>query len=343
MSTTDQAPSGLATGSQTQWLRKWQLVVGDPGATPSAAVGDVFSGAKGIDLSQFRISFHTVQSDVQTPNHAFIRIYNLSDSTAKSIDKEFTKVTLQAGYKSGAYGVVFTGDIKQVRRGRISATDTYLDILAGDGDRSYNFAVMNETLAAGADDKTKLQSIERSMDLPQGYVADLTPGALSRGKVQFGMARDYARDLAKRQDASWSIQNGKLTMIPLTSYKPGPPVVLNSTTGMIGLPEQTEGGITVRALLNPNIQIGALVQINNASIQRAFIGGNYLFAEGRLEALAKDQKLLPSVTADGFYRVYVAEFHGDTRDTPWYVDLTCLAVDRSAPADDSVKAAATND
>jgi len=306
-----------------QYLRKCSLIVSENGS--------------GIDLSQMRIVFKTTQSDVQTPNTAVIRVYNLSDKTAKSVQKEFTAVRLQAGYETGAFGTIFDGTIKQVRRGRENPTDTYLDILAADGDKAYNQGVISKSLAAGATAEDERNALIDAFGLPKGYVADLPPGAAQRGQVKYGMARDHMRDLANTNGMTWSIQNGQIQMIPNTGYRPGTAVVLNSNTGMIGLPVQTEGGILVKCLLNPNIKIGSLLQINNASIQRDLIGGKLLNAPGRLEELSGFR---PKVTDDGFYRVYVNEFEGDTRGTPWYNDITCLAVDRSAPADKSVKAPA---
>jgi len=307
---------------QQQWLRKVGLFVS--------------AGSSGLDLSQMRIKFKTNQSDLpSTPNYAVIRVYNLSDDTTKSVQKEFTAVRLQAGYEGGSYGVIFSGTIKMVRRGRETPTDTYLDILAADGDIARNFSVVNTTLAAGATQKDQLAATTKALGLPAGYTPDLPAGALSRGKVLYGMARDRMNDIADSSNCTWSIQNGQVQMVPLTSYIPGEAVVLNSNTGMIGLPEQTEDGIKTRMLINPRIKIGGLVQIDNKSIQRAFLGGSNLFATGRLETLPG---LLPKVTDDGFYRVYVCEFTGDTRGLEWYADLICLAIDRSAPAVNSVQA-----
>lgn len=307
------------------WLRKCSLVV-------------LGAFNKGLDLSTLRIRFRIVQSDVQTPNHAIIRVFNLSDATARAVQKEFFTVTLQAGYIDGPYGVIFTGNIKQVRRGRVSQTDTYLDILAADGDEGYNFGTVNGALAAGWKAQDVLAAARKGLNAQAGYTPDLPPAAASRGKVMFGMARDTVRDLALTRQAAWSIQNGQLQLVPITSYIPGTITVLTAQTSMVELPVQTEGGISAKCLINPNLRIGSLVQIDNASIQRAFLGGNLLFAQGRLENLPG---LLPKVTYDGFYRVYVVELTGDTRGRDWYSELTCLAVDRSAAQSDSVQAAAT--
>jgi hypothetical protein len=311
-----------APSSQQQWIRKVGLVVS--------------AGSSGLDLSNMRIKFKTNQADLpSTPNYAVIRVYNLSDDTAKSVQKEFTAVRLQAGYEGGSFGGIFSGTIKMVRRGRETPTDTYLDILAADGDIARNFAIVNTSLAAGATQKDQLAATTKAMGIPAGYTPDLPPGTLSRGKVLYGMARDRMNDIADTSNCTWSIQNGQVQMVPLTSYMPGEAVVLNSNSGMIGLPEQTEDGIHVKSLINPRIKIGALVQIDNKSIQGAFLGGSNLFATGRLESLPG---LLPKVTADGFYRVYVCEHTGDTRGQEWYSELVCLAIDSSAPVANSVQA-----
>lgn len=303
-----------------QYLRKCSLIVSKDGT--------------GLDLSPLRIAFKTVQSDCETPNHAFVRVFNASDQTGTAA-KEFTSIRLQAGYETGAFGTIFDGTIKQVRRGRVDQVNTYIDFLASDGDIPYNFGVVRQSLPAGATIKDELNAIAGAMGLPVGYLPDMPPGASQRGQVKFGMGRSHIRDIADKAGMTWSIQNGKLQMIPVTSYKPGEVVVLNAATGMIGLPEQTQGGILVRCLLNPKLQIGGLLQIDNASIQKAFTGGSQLFQTSD-QIAATNSKNLPKVTADGFYRIYVCEFDGDTRGQPWYTNITCLAVDRSAPVDSSV-------
>ena len=111
---------------QQQYIRNASLIVAD-------------AQGNGLDLASLRIVFKVKKSSAQTPNSAIIRVYNLSDNTAKQIREEFQSVTLQAGYQSN-FGLIFKGNIKQVRFGRENSTDTYVDIAAGDGDQSYNFS-----------------------------------------------------------------------------------------------------------------------------------------------------------------------------------------------------------
>jgi hypothetical protein len=237
-------------------------------------------------------------------------------------------VVLQAGYENGAFGVIFDGNVKQFRKGRLSATDTYLDLLCADGDLGYNFSVANQSLAAGSTSAQRTAAIIKSMSplgLSAGSIAPSTGGVLPRGKVLFGMSRALMRAEAQTQGATWSIQNGKINVIPLNGYLPGEAVVLDSTSGLIGLPEQTDNGIKVRCLLNPKIVPGGLVKIDNKAINQI------IQANPNAAPIAFNQwtgiQLLADVTSDGLYRVFVAEHEGDTRGVAWYSDLICLSVD----------------
>lgn len=302
-----------------QWIRKWGLVVS--------------TGSNGLDLSSLRMQFRTHQMDVDAPPTAYIRVYNLSSETAKQIQKEFQQVTLQAGYEQGNFGIIFQGTIKQVKRGRIDALDSYVDIFAADLDQAYNFGLISKTLQAGA--KTVDQVREVISGMGNGAQAGSIPdtlgsgGTLPRGKVLFGLGREKLTDLTNSSSASWSIDNGKINVIPLTGYLPGEAVQINALTGMIGSPEATEAGIEVTTLLNPLIKLGTRVQLNNSDINQTTVKSQGFPQYSSLSFFA-------NVTDDGFYRVLVAENRGDNRGEDWFTTLTCLAVDPSSSSGSSV-------
>lgn len=283
-------------------------------------------GEKGLDLSEFRVSFKTEQQDRESPATAAIRVYNLSKDTIKRIRGEFSKVVLQAGYE-GEEGVIFQGTIKQFGIGRETPTDTYLDILAADGDQAYNYATVNKTLAAGSSpaDRVKVATDAMTpMGVTPGYAPSYTGGILPRGKVLFGLARAVLRQETRSQGQSWSINNGRVHILPLSGYLPGEAVVLSSTTGLIGIPEQTIDGIRARCLLNPKIVVGGLVQIANGLINQT-VQQNPDGPKIAYNSYAGVQ-LLADVTNDGFYRVIVAEHEGDNRGRPFYTNIICLAL-----------------
>lgn len=315
--------SATATVWGGQFLRYGQLVVS--------------KGAQGLDLSKLRFRFEVRAADNETPNTLVVRVYNVSDATRNSIIAEFDTVTLTAGLVNGPQGNIFQGDIKQFRFGRERNVDSYLEIRAGDGDKAYNQTLVNKTFPAGTTDAQTLSALAAEMGLPvaktaEGYLT--TGGILPRGKTLFGMARLHMRDLAQKNKCRWSIQNGVVTLVPNTGYLPGQAVEINSATGMIGTPEQTDNGIMVRCLLNPLIKIGQAVKINNADINQASLRSNFGFPS------YTSQYYPATVANDGLYRVLVAEHVGDTRGTggDWYTELTCLDIDQSSASNNAVLA-----
>lgn len=291
------------------YLRKCSLVVGGKG--------------DGLELGELRITFSTHKADFETPNRADIKVYNLSEETCNRMrSKEFTKLVLQAGYE-GNYGLIFGGTIRQARFGRENGVNTYVDFLVSDGDRAYNYATVNTTLAAGATHKDQVAVAAAAMaehDVTPGYIPDLGGQELPRGRVMYGMARDFMREAAASSDTSWSIQDGKMQMVPRRGYIPGNPITLTAETGLIGQPEQTNDGIMVRALINPQFRVGGRIHLNNKSII-AFK------TDLKIGAFQK----APRLNSDGLYRILAIEWKGDTRGKDWYADLTCVGIDGSAP------------
>ncbi|VVD75611.1 hypothetical protein PAQ31011_00854 [Pandoraea aquatica] len=298
-----------------QYLRKASLIIGEK-------AGDA------LDLSDLRFAFDVKRGDSQTPNSAHIRVFNMSPDTMTRVQKEFKRVVIQAGYK-GNYGLIFDGTVVQTRRGRESALDTKLEITAADGDAAYNFAVVNTTLAAGSTAQDHFDAVAKSMvryGVGVGYTAGLQSNPLPRGKAIFGMARNFMRGVARATQTTWSIQDGQIVVIPETSYMPGTIPVINADTGMLGMPTQTQNGISVKVLLNPNIKIGTLVQLDNAAIQ---LSEQSLARSGaKPDAKPSGEGVQKSrLVSNELYYVAVAEHHGDTQGDNWYTELTCLAAD----------------
>jgi hypothetical protein len=328
----------ISTAWSGQFIRQARLI-----ASIDQSVGIVIDSHSRVDLPTgkqtvipgLRFRFEVRASDNETPNTLIVRVYNVSDSTAADIWKEATYVDLEAGYANGNTGIIFSGRIKQIARGRERNVDTFLEIRAADGDLAYVNATINQTFPAGTTDSQELSALAAAMNIPIAKTADnflTTGGILPRGKTLFGMARTAVRELAERNNCRWSIQKGVLTLIPNTGYLPGQAVAINSASGMIGTPEQTDNGIIVRCLLNPAIKVGQAVKINNRDINQATVIQNIGFP-------AYTSQYYPAtVTDDGLYRVLVAEHFGDTRGTgnDWYTELTCLDIDPSTSSTKSV-------
>lgn len=321
-----------------------------------------------IDLSLFRIKFQINNTDNESPNSLVIRVYNLSAETINKIKTAISKsslewqkivtntqqpdsaqnvnpnsyydVVLNAGYEHGNFGVIFQGNVKQFKVGRENNKDNYLDIYAADGDFGFINGVINETLAAGSTIRDQAQKLAKSMpgiDI-DGYSSapaiDQQHTPLLRGKTLAGMSRFYLRNLASKINVSWSIENGKILMIPIKSYRIGEAVIINVNTGLIGLPEQTDNGISLTILLNSSLRIGGLIKLNNAEIpELSQANPNQPLKFDSLDQVQANSLL----SKDGTYRVFSIEHSGDTRGQDWYSHVVCLDVDLSANIAESVK------
>jgi hypothetical protein len=283
------------------------------------------------DFANFRCRFEVRRGDSQAPNTADVRIYNLRDDAANQIapvTSEFKTLTIKVGYGENTppeqLGQIFTGTICQVRVGRESALDTYVDITAADGDRAYNFATISASMVAAnpAGIAATLQNAMSAHGVTQGTKpAFSTSSVLSRGKVLYGPAKDELRDFCQDVNVAWSVQDQLLTYISMTALQPGPPLKLTPTSGLIGTPEQTQNGITVRSLMNPSIKIGSLIVLD-ATINRQRYPTDYLSVAGSLATSQQNR-----INAENQYYVMWVEHSGDTRGTEWYSTMTCLAVD----------------
>jgi len=316
-----------------------------------------------LDLSSLRIEFRTTQSDMQTPNIAMVRVYNLKQETITTVLKEFNTVTLQAGYRDGAFAVVYSGQIVQFKRGKISSIDSYLDIFASDGSQVPVYATINVSLQAGKNSPQDILDAQLKEYAKYGITPDAKSAKGSdlsnwggvrpeRGKVMAGGLQWLSRQFARNTRTTLSVQNGKLMVIKKDGYVPGSVYRVNAASGMIGMPEATIQGVTVTILLNPLIQIGQLIHIDNASINQTLwpgqtqsgMPGSVFDPQGQGGLPSEIEQRKPpatrigfpgiqefpwyaNVTADGLYRVLVIEHHGDSRGNDWYSDIVALAID----------------
>ncbi len=341
------------TGSQ-QWLRACSLVVGDQtGAGIELA---------GVQDQVLRIRFTVSYYISSTPALLHARVYNLSTATRQQIVGLASKgasttdtsiafatsaqVILQAGYQ-GSVGKVFKGQVYQLRQGYENSTDSYLDIFAADGDMGHTYDIANTTFAKGysAVDKWNYHNQTLSKwglatgDPPTGLPTTQSP----RGSVVFGSTRERMDDLGQTYNFNWNILDGQVQALPKFSFRPGAAIKINSLTGQIGFPEQTDQGVMVTCLMNPALRWGTRVVLDNKEISQFLIKSSGTAAQSSLfpnvpganQYLVSGNPLnpewIPPIDADGNYVVVWAEHTGDTRGTDWYTKFSCISVDPSAP------------
>jgi hypothetical protein len=335
------------------WMRHFELqLVNNDGA--------------GIALSDFKVVFNISWADTKFPRVANVKIYNLSKETADRImGDEFSKINIIAGYEDEPtpepertvpasevgvarpvskksttgtnYGLIFSGDIRFTINGRDNPTDTWVLVQAASEYNAFLFASTKTTLAAGYTTKDLLDLTMKGFNaygITPGVIGDMPATVFPRGLPLYHSNRDIMDDIAKMCSGTWQMVDGQLNMIPEDKYLEEA-IVLNSQTGLIGMPQQTMGGgVNVRCLINQNIKINGLVQIDQASVYRSQLDNSEISrSQGRVSEQNTNGNLTvtgstqnpASVAADGVYIVKAIDYTGDTRGQAWYMDLMCFA------------------
>lgn len=309
--------------SVRQWKRKVQLVVGKVGT--------------GVLVENLRIKFEVAKTIESAPNVAIIKVYNLHPDNEAKIKNEFDEVLLNAGY-DGAMRLVFRGNIKHVYRYR-DGNDYITEIEAGDGDKDFSKAVINETLAAGT---TTGQLVDRAIGTFRG-VGGTTKGHIQvidrarlRGKVVSGNTRDVLHDVARESGANWSIQDGQLVIVSTNDVLPGEAIVIRADTGMLGAPEINDKGIAVKCLLNSQIRVNGAIQLDNNSIKAKRQQAQTLATKREKQEtnppLGRENEQLVRLDPDGVYKVLKLTHKGDNRGTDWVSEIECIGLDQPIPA-----------
>lgn len=241
-------------------------------------------------------------------------IYNLSPDTENILITEGSRVIVEAGYEGEQYGVIFDGDLVQPLRDKEDGTTYRLILYSLDGDQYLNQGVVNFSLVKGQTSRSIANNLISKASVPSelGSISDgldQNQNQLSRGKVVFGMAKDYFRQLAQTHNAAFYVEDGKVNLIKISDYPTGEILDLSPTSGLIGTPAQNEQGVSFKCQLNPHIKIGSLVHIDNSLIQAQRI------------QLGQAQRTLDN---DGIYRVIGLTHIGDTRGENWYSE--CIGV-----------------
>jgi hypothetical protein len=286
-------------------------------------------GAEG-DL---RIAFTVGASTIQSPNPGRVSVFNPNPQTIAAFkNQEFKTLTLEAAYEDNI-ALIYSADVKQSlyihEEDNVTAR---MDIFCAEGGNAYQMSHVNKALAAGWKPQDKvnlaLDAMKAHGITGLGLVnVDLSQPARPRGRAIVGMARDILREVALSAGAVWSMNGGQVHILDHSKpVQSDGPVVLNSDTGLIGWPQQTENGIVARCLINPAIKVHTQVKIDESQINGAEQDNTPL---GATSSRNLDLKNTGQIAADGIYRVVFLEIEGDTRSQPWWMTLTLLATEAS--------------
>jgi hypothetical protein len=255
------------------------------------------AGGSGFEVNGLHIDFQIQQADVENPNVAKIRIWNLSPSHLATLDEKDCAVTLKAGYGT-RLPLVFAGHVSFVQTsldgsdrmteieavdGRVALRDTYVSL-------SYNGKISTRKITEDTAGEMGL-SLVLSYNAPEAFVD------FPHGFAFAGQAKKILDKVCLSSGLSWSIHNGILHVKRKKDVMTREVFLLSKESGLVGIPKRT-----VISAEDPDAkeQIGWEIEY----FMNAAIGvGDYI----RLE----------SAHVAGYFRVYSVDIEGDNLEGSW--------------------------
>ncbi len=264
-------------------------------------------------ITDSRVRFKVEKSLVGYPNLSLIEIYNLTEDQRNQIEEKFSRVELSAGNEN--LSLMFSGDIINVIH-RYIKPDWITEVYGGDASRVLNDAIINKVIPAGS---TVGQIYDELIDTMEGITKGITEGlsncvngktSILRNMQLSGSVKDFLLRLAADCGFDYAITNDVIeTTVQNEPLLDVPPILINQSTGMIGSPERTDEGVTVKNLLIPDLKLGRRIEIKATSTEINV--GNLFF-----------RKITPDkLNSQGVYRVDKIIHTGDTNANTWQSEI----------------------
>lgn len=224
-----------------------------------------------LKFSGLRVTFKVSASTASKPNTAEISIYGLSETSRAACATQGAEVRLVAGYRDTA-ALVFSGQVTHGESSRQPGGWVTV-IEARDGQPQWTRR-MRLGLHKATKHRELLKAIASEMGLQvSAEQLDLVGAGATPGPVAlYGFAHAEMDVLCRSLGLEWSIQRGRLQLLPLDGATTETAVVLSPETGLIGTPQRQakEAGkrrvIEVQSCLQPALKPGRLVQLTSQTL-----------------------------------------------------------------------------
>lgn len=281
--------------------RLWQRIVK---VTVSGSGGSAMFDGTQAPQAGLKIGFSVSKSLGSTQNTGTVTITNLSKSRRNKLGEEYDKLELQVGYKDSGPSLLLKGAIRDASHTKDSP-DIVSTIEVGDGDKGVNKGKASKTFKAGTKPKEIVDYLVKQMpDVEMGKTKGLDDlPAYKRPVTVFGHAFRELNELGRHHLFYWSIQNGKFEAMKNDQHL-GDAVLVSQETGLIGVAEPTDKGVKFKMLIDTRVIPGRLVDVRS----------DFLDTKSGRDKRSSDD-------GGGKFRVATANFSGDSRDAPFYVEV----------------------
>ena len=269
--------AALATGA-VLFDRRVRLVIAPPmlGSLKFVKTQQAFT------VEDLKVKFKLAKSLRKEPNTGQIEVWGLDASHRGMLQGKGARCWLEAGYKSGTFQL-FGGDIRFPGH-RHDGPEWIAKLELGDGERAYKHGRCNVAFKGGTSKYDVLKELARQSGWDLGNVTDF---AASLGIEQYtngysasGSVVGAIDELLNGQGLSWSIQGGKIQILPLAGFvgTATQVVQLDADHGLIGSPEYgasqkpgTVPSLKVKSLIQPGLDPGKLINLVSEDHKGVFI------------------------------------------------------------------------
>lgn len=258
-----------------------------------------------LNSPELTIDFQIVRNSWGSSQTAEFRIHNLGEKTRNLIYKDPYAVTsfrqaiqFRAGYRD-SMPMCFNGFVQTASSDR-QGEDVFTTITAFDGGLSMSNGFVSQSFEAGS---VKQRIIDLAKQLPHTtgnpIVGNFT-GDFKRGQVFLGNAWQIILGIT---NGFATIDNGQIKALQTNEVVNANIGVINSASGLLGSPRRLPTSLEVTMLFEPNLSLGALVQLETR-ISPANFNGTY-----KVQGFTHRGTISPSVS--GTPRVSVVQLFFD--------------------------------
>lgn len=219
-----------------QFDRIYRLVIGVEGSD-----GVIIEGKS--KQNALNITFDIDKDLTKQTNKCRLQVFNLSDKTAKILEREDSVCMLEVGY-SEDIGLrrIFVGAVLKAWTAPNKNADMVTELELSDGQIAIRDCVVSLSYAASVSGQKVINDIAAAMGLVVQFAEDLTYCSYANGFSYIGSGRTCLEKVCAASGLSWSIQNNILQIIENGGSTKVMAISLNDGSGLIGSPERIVKG-----------------------------------------------------------------------------------------------------
>ena len=308
-----------------QWQRRWAVTITNTKVTDSISTGNPDTGFQPIEGIAYdevmsieqhdwipegmHITFDTTQYALQAYQWCTVVIYNLNAPTSQDLIKYGMTCKVEAGYVDGTFGTIFYGTIFQPMWEKENGTDWKLTLRCVVGIIESSDNVINHNVARGVTQRQLVSQMLGNARYPLSLkMDDFNEDRLTRSTTYFGQPNDFLQYVADSNDALLWFTNMEAHMQALEEDNTVPEKEFGTDNGLVGTPQQTEFGVVLKVLLQPDLIPRGQIKLKQSVVIRQMVRqfGSY-----------------PSIiTQDYRYIIGSLRHYGDSRGNDWYTEIT---------------------